>query len=108
MVTLMNLQDAGLFKIKDKKSPGYYDWQWEKIKNTFDLINEEGSARLTNPTDISYVHNGFKPISIRILELIIENGGISHMSQAGNGKLKMINMTDDKLKIAPTESKLFP
>jgi hypothetical protein len=86
--------------MKDKKLPGYYDWQWEKIKTTFDLINEEGSSKLTNPTDISYVHNGFKPISVRVLEMIIESGGLSPISQVGNGKLKLINMTDDKLMIS--------
>lgn len=26
MVTMMNLQDAGLFKEKNKKNPGYFDW----------------------------------------------------------------------------------
>ena len=35
MVTLMNLEDAGLFKLKDKKAPGYFDWNWNKIKDQF-------------------------------------------------------------------------
>jgi vacuolar protein sorting-associated protein 33B len=33
MVTLMNLSDAGLFKLKDKKSTGYFDWNWQRIKD---------------------------------------------------------------------------
>ena len=41
MVTLMNLQDAGLFKQKlDKKQQGYFEWNWNKIKETFNLIDE--------------------------------------------------------------------
>ena len=32
IVTLMNLQDSGLLRLKDKKAPGYIDWNWEKIK----------------------------------------------------------------------------
>ena len=32
IVTLMNLSDAGLFKLKDKKAAGYFDWNWQRIK----------------------------------------------------------------------------
>lgn len=32
VITFMNLEEAGLFKLKDKKSHSHFDWQWEKIK----------------------------------------------------------------------------
>ena len=37
----MNLQEAGLLKEKNKKAAGYFDWNWQKIKDTFSLVNEE-------------------------------------------------------------------
>ena len=76
MVTLMNLQDAGLFRQKlDKKQPGYFDWNWEKIKTTFNLIDENMNRH--SPSDISYVYNGYSPISVRLIEFFIEHKGIS-------------------------------
>ena len=95
MVTLMNLQDAGLFKLKDKKAPGYYDWNWEKIKNQFELLNED--CHLTTPSDISFVFNGFCPLSVRLIERLIDQQGMTAM--AHKGLLKMIGLTDDKLAI---------
>lgn len=76
MVTLMNLADAGLFKLKDKKAPGYFDWNWTKIKENLNLINAEGVNELS-PSDISYVYNGFAPISVRLIEMFLELGGLS-------------------------------
>ena len=37
IITLMNLQDAGLFRVKEKKDV----WNWEKIKSTFNLVSED-------------------------------------------------------------------
>jgi len=75
MVTLMNLADAGIFKMKDKKAPGYFDWNWDKIKTSLNLISSE--ANVQSPSDISFVYNGFAPISVRLIELFIELGGLS-------------------------------
>lgn len=75
MVTLMNLADAGIFKMKDKKAPGYFDWNWDKIKTNLKLINSE--VNVQSPSDISFVYNGFAPISVRLIELFIELGGLS-------------------------------
>ena len=44
MVTLMNLSDAGIFKLKDKKAPGYFDWNWDKIKTSLNLISSEANV----------------------------------------------------------------
>ena len=100
---MMNMQDAGLFKVKDKKAPGYFDWNWEKIKTVFNLLpgGEEG-ANLQNPSDISYVHNGFAPLSVSIIEMILKEG-VSPLSQQGRGVLKQLGLTDDKLKIPNSE-----
>jgi hypothetical protein len=70
MITLMNLQDSGMFKLKDKKAPGYFDWNWEKIKTSLDLLNEE--CNMIAPSDISFVYNGFCPMSVRLIERIID------------------------------------
>ena len=61
MITLMNLQDAGLVKVKDKRDK----WNWDTIKTTFNLINDEITE--TNPNDFSYVFSGYAPLSIRII-----------------------------------------
>ena len=104
MVTLMNLSDAGLFKLKDKKAPGYFDWNWQRIKEQYKLINDEGVNHMS-PSDISYVYNGFAPISVRLIELFIEMGGLQNMMQ--KGLLKMLGLTEDKIKISPGEQKFF-
>ena len=37
MITLMNLQDAGLIRVKEKKEV----FNWDKIKDTFNLVSED-------------------------------------------------------------------
>lgn len=66
----MNLQDAGLFKLKDKNT----GWDWAKIKESYNLVNPD--INFLEPSDISYILNGFAPLSVRIIELIIKNDGI--------------------------------
>ena len=52
----MNLQDAGLFKPKDKK----VEWNWAKIKESYNLVNPD--INFMEPSDISYILNGFAPL----------------------------------------------
>ena len=104
MVTLMNLSDAGLFKVKDKKMPGYFDWNWLKIKESLKLVNDEG-VNFMSPSDISYVYNGFAPISVRLIEMFLEHGGLAPLQQ--KGILKLVGLTEDKIRISPGESKFF-
>lgn len=104
MVTLMNLSDAGLFKLKDKKAPGYFDWNWQKIKDGLKLINDEGVNEL-NPSDITYVYNGFAPISVRLIEMFLEMGGLTPLHQ--KGLLRLVGLTEDKIRISPGENKFF-
>lgn len=60
---MMNMADAKLVRVKDKKL------DWAKLKKTFKLINEE--TRIQDPVDISYVYNGYSPLSIKLIETII-------------------------------------
>lgn len=92
MITLMNLQDAGLFKVKDKKAPGYFDWTWSKICNQFKLINEE--VNIEQPSDYSFIFNGYSPISIKIVENIIQSGGLSRIMKL----LDIIGVNKDQVK----------
>jgi hypothetical protein len=71
----MKLQDAGLFKLKDKKEPGYFDWNWDKITTALNLCDE--NCNMTSPSSISFVYNGFVPISVRLIEYILENKGMA-------------------------------
>jgi len=96
-VTLMNLQDAGLFKIKDKKAPGYIDWNWFKIKQDLKLVDD--NCNLKQPDNVSYVHNGLAPISVKLIEKILETKGLSSLLPI----LKMIGQTEDKLSIPKAE-----
>lgn len=103
ITTLMNLQDAGLFKLKDKKAPGYFEWNWEKIKTSLDLVNTE--TNLTSPSDISYVYNGFCPLSVRLIERVIDQKGMAPM--LAKGIFKLLGLSEDKYVIPPNEQALF-
>lgn len=50
-----------------------------------------------DPSDISYILNGFAPISVRLIELILENNGMSNQNM--KNLLKLIGLTDDKIRI---------
>ena len=39
---------------------------WGKLKKQFKLINEE--VRINDPVDISFVFNGYAPLSVRFVE----------------------------------------
>ena len=76
IATMLNMQDARLFKLRDKKM------DWKKIKNEFKLINE--NVKIDVPEDIHYVFGGMAPISIRLLERIIERRGFAPNSSLLN------------------------
>jgi hypothetical protein len=87
----MNLQDAGLFKPKDKK----VEWNWAKIKESYNLVNPD--INFMEPSDISYILNGFAPLSVRIIELLIKNEGISNPVM--KNLLKLIGLSEDKVRV---------
>ena len=49
------------------------------------MINEE--TRIQDPVDISYVYNGYSPLSVKFIELCMQAGGFSKI--------------EDKLKALP-------
>jgi hypothetical protein len=63
LITLMSLQEARLLRPKDKR------FDWAALKKTFKLINEE--TRIQDPTDISYVYNGYSPLSVKFIEMFL-------------------------------------
>lgn len=65
MLTLCNLEKAGLFKKQDSKS------NWLTIKHALKLVVEDDTA---NPKDISYVFSGYAPLSIRLVQHAVRSG----------------------------------
>ena len=92
MVTLMNMQDAGLLKVKEKKG----DWNWAEIKKKFELIDMEGENPVY-PSDIYFIFNGFAPLAVRLIDLIIKKGGLSKIMNLA----KLIGITEDNIKLNP-------
>jgi len=58
--TILNLQDARLLKVRDKK------FDWDKLKSELNLVNEE--VKIDQPESIHYVFGGMAPISVSVLE----------------------------------------
>ena len=52
-----------MLRPKDKR------FDWASLKKTFKLINEE--TRIQDPTDISYVYNGYSPLSVKFIEMVL-------------------------------------
>lgn len=102
IVTLMNMQDAGLIRVRDKKDA----WNWEKIKSQFNLVSEEDQDFM-NPTDYSYVFSGYAPISIRIIQSIIQQGGVQNFINDKKAGLLALGLTLDKIRVPPNEQKFF-
>ena len=65
LVTLMNLQDAGLFKPEEK------GWDWTGIKKAYDLVNADFGEQKDRPRSIDFVLNGFAPVSVRLIETML-------------------------------------
>ena len=78
--------------MKDKK------FDWTKIKKIFKLINEE--TRIQDPIDISYVYNGYSPLSVKFLETFLYSGGFSKIDDSKFSYEIIYN----RVKIAPRSS----
>ena len=74
IATILNLQDSRLFKLRDKR------FDWNKIKNELQLINE--TVRIDNPQSIHYVFGGMAPISVSLIEKMIDNRGFLPMQKS--------------------------
>ncbi|XP_010557601.1 PREDICTED: vacuolar protein-sorting-associated protein 33 homolog isoform X2 [Tarenaya hassleriana] len=66
IVTLNNLEKAGLFKKQEFKS------NWQTVKRSLQLVVEDTDT--ANPNDISYVFSGYAPLSIRLVQQAIRSG----------------------------------
>ncbi|RXG51513.1 Vacuolar protein sorting-associated protein 33A [Armadillidium vulgare] len=62
MLTLENLEKAGLFTVQQGKST--YATIRKTLRLTVDDVNE------SKPTDVSYVHSGYAPLSVRLVEFL--------------------------------------
>jgi len=72
MVTLMNLQDAGILRVRDD------NFSFGKVKKTMQLICEDMDER--NPVDISFVYSGLAPVTVRLVEGLMSERGIRNIS----------------------------
>ncbi|CAN8254542.1 unnamed protein product [Cochlearia groenlandica] len=66
VVTLNNLEKAGLLKKQEFKS------NWQTVKRTLKLIVEDTDT--SRPNDIAYVYSGYAPLSIRLIQQAIHSG----------------------------------
>ncbi|KAL9254155.1 Vacuolar protein-sorting-associated protein 33-like protein [Drosera capensis] len=66
VVTLTNLERAGLFRKQELKS------NWLTIKRAMRLVVEDNNT--ANPSDISYVFSGYAPLSVRLIQQAIRSG----------------------------------
>ncbi|KAG7634450.1 Sec1-like protein [Arabidopsis suecica] len=66
VVTLNNLEKAGLLKKQEFKS------NWLTVKRTLKLIVEDTDT--SRPNDIAYVYSGYAPLSIRLIQQAIHSG----------------------------------
>ncbi|XP_050384792.1 vacuolar protein-sorting-associated protein 33 homolog [Argentina anserina] len=66
MVTLKNLEKAGLFKKQETKS------NWLTVKRALQLVVEDTDT--ANPNDIAYAFSGYAPLSIRLVQHAVRSG----------------------------------
>ena len=66
MLRLLNLERAGI--LRKEKSGGI---PWKNVRDSFKLIVE--NINLAKPNDIAYVHNGYAPLAVRMIEKLLEN-----------------------------------
>ena len=57
--------------------------------------------------DISYVYNGYSPISVKLIDLIFEAGGIGNLIAQKKNQLGLLGLTADKIYKQENEARLF-
>ena len=70
---------------------------------SLDLLNP--GVNFISPSDISYVYNGYAPISVKLIELLVVLEGIKPLKD--KGFLSQLGLTDDKIHIPVQEQALF-
>ena len=67
MLSLNNLEKAGLLKVQDARNP------YASVKKTMKLIVEE-DPDAPAPEDISHVYSGYAPLSVRLVQNFTKAG----------------------------------
>lgn len=67
LLAITNLEKVGLLKIQSGTR------QYTVLRKALRLTMEDTSE--VNPTDISYVHSVYAPLSVRLAEQVTKNGG---------------------------------
>lgn len=67
----MNLADSGLLKVKDR------GFDWPNVKKAFNLLDLD--CNVIQPVDFSYVHNGYAPLSVRVIQMWLRTKGLKNM-----------------------------
>ena len=75
IATILNLQDARLIKVRDRK------FDWSKIKSEFNIINEGGDDGQQAERSIHYVYGGMAPISVSVLKKMFDAGGFNAIAK---------------------------
>lgn len=65
MLTLSNLERAGLLKVQGNRS-------FPALRKTLNLMS--GEVNELNPQDISYVFSGYAPLSVRLVQTLVGPG----------------------------------
>ena len=76
MLSLNNLEKAGLLKLQDARNP------YASIKKTMKLIVEE-DPDAPAPEDISHVYSGYAPLSVRLVQNFTKAGAYRSVEEVG-------------------------
>eukprot|EP00051_Salpingoeca_urceolata_P013714 m.173465 g.173465 ORF g.173465 m.173465 type:complete len:275 (+) comp17870_c0_seq8:1353-2177(+) len=77
LITLENLEKAGLLKLQEEKRKNVYG----TLRKSFRLLVEE-QADAPIPKDISYVYSGYAPLSIRVVEALGNPSSLRSLEEA--------------------------
>eukprot|EP00879_Flechtneria_rotunda_P011579 GHRR01012094.1.p1 GENE.GHRR01012094.1~~GHRR01012094.1.p1 ORF type:complete len:596 (+),score=199.38 GHRR01012094.1:4052-5839(+) len=72
LATLNNLEKAGL--VKPQGSSSTRSSTFASLRKGLRLIVDDPDQMTANPSDISYLHKGYAPISIRLVEAAVKGG----------------------------------
>eukprot|EP00826_Nyctotherus_ovalis_P050983 TRINITY_DN6323_c0_g1_i9.p2 TRINITY_DN6323_c0_g1~~TRINITY_DN6323_c0_g1_i9.p2 ORF type:complete len:231 (+),score=76.23 TRINITY_DN6323_c0_g1_i9:85-777(+) len=73
---LMNLERAGVLR-REKSGPS-----WKSLKDSFKLIDEDTKLE-TSPEDITYSYTIYGPLSVRLVEKLLDTGWSGSDSKCG-------------------------
>ena len=74
VLRIMNLERAGILR---KERTGVV---WKNVRDTFKLINED--TQIANPNDISYAYNIYAPLSVRLVQKLLDTAWTTSESKS--------------------------